>query len=185
MKRRVEGRNVEDSDADLYAEYHGKDSAIGDDLESLDCHDNSSGVRHRVTFSCQSENERDRYELHPDLSSTIETNFTSMHHKKMEDKGKVASGQGQDQNSNDANTSKKETDCDTRQTNASEGYDFRTKFEELYREQRHIVEDSRIREEERRRSKEKHNITESLINRSKSWSEGRYFQHTTSNTIEY
>ena len=185
MKRRVEGRNIEDSDAELYAEYHGTDSALSDDLDLSGCHDNSSEVRHRVTFSSQPDIETDKakYELHPDLSNTIETNFTSMYQQKPEIGQKTNQDQGQ--RSDSTNNVKNINENDISQNNASlntssenvnnsaeKGYDFRTKFEDIYREQRHIVEDGRRRQSERKRSQERQLLNESLANRSKSWSEG-------------
>ena len=176
MKRRVEGRNVEDSDADLYAEYHGTDCSMNNDndLDLSSYQDNSPVVRHRVTFSIQqseSKDSRNPYEYHPDLTNTIETDFRSMYQKK-KDNTKVSQGQ----RSEDTNTSETEKDCENDTQNndsingsAGKGYDFESKFDELYREQRHIVEDSRIREE-RRQYQER--VLEHMVNRSKSWSEG-------------
>ena len=192
MKRKVEGRNIEDSDAELYAEYHGTDSALSDDLDLSPGLDNSSEVRHRVKFSNppEIETERDRYELHPNLSSTIETNFTSMYREKPKigqktnlGQGEVNLGQGErspsagsDMKKDESDTSQTSADIENVNNSADMGYDFRTKFEDLYREQRYIVEDGRRRESEKRRSQERQLMNESLFNRSKSWSEGKFLQ---------
>ena len=186
MKRRVEGRNIEDSDAELYAEYHGTDSVLSDDLDISSCLDNSAEVRHRVKFSVQPEFEtvKDKYELHPNLSSTIETNFTSMYREKPEASQKTNVGQGERSASTSAGSDTKINESDKSQTSAilenlnssaETGYDFRTKFDELYTERRHIMEDGRRRQSERRRSQERQLLNDSLSNRSKSWSEGNWF----------
>ena len=181
MKRRVEGRNIEDSDAELYAEYHGTDSVLSDDLDISSCFDNSAEVRHRVKFSVQPEleTEKDKYELHPNLSSTIETNFTSMYRQNSETgqtenlgQGERSASAGSDTKINESDTSQTSAILKNLNSSAETGYDFSTKFDELYTEQRHIVEDGRRRQSERRRSQERQLLNESLSNRSKSWSEG-------------
>ena len=171
MKRKVEGRNVEDSDAELYAEYHGTDHLMKNDLELSGCHDDSTEIRHRVTFSCQPDERGDnqnKYDYHPDLSSTIETNFTALYQKKADDTTKILKSQ----RSEDTNPSEKRKSSESVSEHVETGYDFGSKFDALYKEQRHIMEDSRRRETERRQSQERHNISEIMGNRSKSWSEG-------------
>lgn len=180
MKRRVEGRNIEDSDADLYAEYHGTDSSLNDDLDLSGSHDNSSTIRHRVSFSCQSEKEieNNSFEFQPDLSSTIETNFRSMYQKKADNREKFSKGQSSKSGSSSDLGNNEVTNGDNEENlnnSAEKGYDFESKFKELYREQRHVVEDTRVREAQRRSYQERRNISENMSNRSKSWSEGMIF----------
>lgn len=74
MKRKpCVGRNIEDSDADLYAEYHGDDSSVfPKDL-------NTVGPRQRSSSKRQStEPQRKLFTNQPDLSSSVYTNFSSL-----------------------------------------------------------------------------------------------------------
>lgn len=65
------GRNIEDSDADLYAEYHGDDSSVLTDSS------NNIGPRQRSSSGRKdTEAARKLFIAQPDLSSTINTNFS-------------------------------------------------------------------------------------------------------------
>ena len=79
------GRNINDSDADLYAEYHGNGN------HGNNPHDNSSTLtdredmeiqpvrqRNKATNKTTVENRRNLFKNEPDLTSTINTNFSQL-----------------------------------------------------------------------------------------------------------
>ncbi|KAJ8314345.1 hypothetical protein KUTeg_008906 [Tegillarca granosa] len=73
VKRRpCVGRNIEDSDADLYAEYHGDQS--DSILSEYSVVDTYSSTRHRTSSQTQKPL-RNLFGNEPDLSGTIDTNF--------------------------------------------------------------------------------------------------------------
>jgi hypothetical protein len=66
------GRNIEDSDADLYAEYHGNDNSVFTDPSS-----STLGPRQRSSSKRQNqEPKRKLFTNQPDLSGSINTNFS-------------------------------------------------------------------------------------------------------------
>ena len=66
------GRNIEDSDADLYAEYHGNDNSVFTDPSS-----STLGPRQRSSSKRQNqEPQRKLFTNQPDLSGSINTNFS-------------------------------------------------------------------------------------------------------------
>lgn len=159
MKRKpCEGRNVEDSEAELYAEYHGShDNQV---MSTDPGQDDQAGPRLR-RISGRSENDNlpsDRFEQFPDLKSTIELNFTRMY------SGKVP---------NVSVTNHEEipsTQTSVTDMNQGHGFDFK-KFDGLYQEHEQYLEDKKVHDEAR-----KHYLSlEARANRSKSWSEGKSF----------
>ncbi|XP_041365861.1 sterol regulatory element-binding protein cleavage-activating protein-like isoform X2 [Gigantopelta aegis] len=96
------GRNIEDSEADLYEEYHGDINYM--DVKSL--HDEK--VNKRKTFS----------DIKPDLTSTINTDFSSIEPRFVTSSGDQNSGKGQ-------------------------GYDFQGWFDGVYEEHwRNVASDA-------------------------------------------
>lgn len=87
-RRPCVGRNIEDSDADLYAEYHGsrssselslaEESGGWDGIRSRRGNSSWSDVRGRRVGSARKSNSLTRSDLKPDLVSTINTEFTSI-----------------------------------------------------------------------------------------------------------
>lgn len=90
MKRKpCLGRNIEDSDAALYDEYHGDTSTISMDTsfqQQDDCRSDAdvtsfSGPRHRTLSNAKQAGDvcrKNIFNFEPDLHSTINTNFTAL-----------------------------------------------------------------------------------------------------------
>jgi len=111
MRRKpCEGRNIDDSEADLYAEFHGSprnqinNSDLDIDLESS--LEENIQMRHRKRNETQekwqeSDDRREESyslkERFPDLKSTIDTNFSRMH-KALSPKSSNSDSQSQTQN---------------------------------------------------------------------------------------
>ncbi|BFZ00983.1 hypothetical protein BsWGS_04023 [Bradybaena similaris] len=118
----VLGRNVEDSDADLYAEYHGEmDGRSSSETSLLEDGGEDDGVRIRKGNFLSTDtsgrgkrmgrSRQSRYQdLMPDLVSTINTEFSSMC-------------------------------CQVPASGAPTGYNFRSWFEGVYEEHRRFMED--------------------------------------------
>lgn len=171
MRRKpCEGRNIEDSDADLYAEYHGNNSNLmnsSSDLELCGCQDDQPRPRLR-RISGRSDNDqsstqcRDRFEKFPDLKNTIDFNFQSMYSAKNHGKQSL-------QGDNSVET---ESVVGKRENLDREGYNFQDKFKDLYKEHDKFLEEKRQHEELRNHYLE--NNMETRASRSKSWSEGQF-----------
>ena len=167
MRRKpCEGRNVNDSEADLYAEYHGNhsiqtSSSIGLDLSNS--MDDQPRPRLR-RISGRSENEqnvsqsKEKFENFPDLKNTIDYNFSKMYR----DKNSVI---------NSTQSAKTDTKDNDNESTGKKGYDFQTKFNELYNEHSKFLEEKRVHDESKRQYLEM--SYESRASRSKSWSEGQ------------
>ncbi|XP_055959285.1 sterol regulatory element-binding protein cleavage-activating protein [Patella vulgata] len=103
------GRNIEDSDADLYAEYHG--DSFG--MESTGSSDTSLSEKSRsLDYS-----RHNRFENEPDLSSTISFDFSTP----------------------DPVTPKLSEISKDGDASASQGYDFKSRFNKVYEEHWQLV----------------------------------------------
>lgn len=171
MRRKpCEGRNVEDSDADLYAEYHGNHSnssntSMSDNLDPFhgQGQDDRPQPRHRQLSGRKNGEQsalqnKERYENFPDLKSTIDVNFVSMYRqtsterKNIQSESTVAKDSGQEEIVNKV------------------GYNFEKKFGEVFSEHKKYLQEKRVHDEQRRLYLEIGD--EGRTNRSKSWSEG-------------
>ncbi|XP_053374079.1 sterol regulatory element-binding protein cleavage-activating protein-like [Mercenaria mercenaria] len=177
MRRKpCEGRNVEDSDADLYAEYHGNHSnqvVFSVDVDPSRGQDDQPRPRLR-RISGRSENEpnssqsNETFEKFPDLKNTIDFNFSRMYTEK---------SSNMNISQNVGNSPKDNVKEEVKESTGKVGYDFQKKFSELYSEHDKFLEEKRIHEENKRQYLEMSH--ESRASRSKSWSEG---DHTLSDT---
>ncbi|KAL4222496.1 hypothetical protein ACF0H5_018535 [Mactra antiquata] len=161
MKRKpCEGRNVEDSEAELYAEYHGNyDNQIVATPTNIS-HEDQPQPRLRRT-SGRSDNAQqsgDRFENFPDLKNTIDLNFTRMYCGKQPPARVTKS----EEIGNSQNVSSEDGKDD--------GYDFKERFDGLYQEHEQYLEDKKVHDESRRQ----YLSLESSSHRSKSWSEGDF-----------
>ncbi|XP_012945124.1 sterol regulatory element-binding protein cleavage-activating protein [Aplysia californica] len=148
-RRPCVGRNIEDSDADLYAEYHGSRSssessllgdASGDGVRvrkgnSFTLH---TGSTHGRRSSRRRKSSRESQDVKPDLSSTINTEFSSM------DGPLVQS--------------------------SPNGFDFQTLFEGVYEEHRRYLQEEG--NDLRVHSSNDLTLLSSYDERSRSWSYG-------------
>ncbi|KAK3101013.1 hypothetical protein FSP39_000257 [Pinctada imbricata] len=166
------GRNINDSDADLYAEYHGNgnhgSSIHDDDNDAITTDDTSTqSVRlrsRRVTAKPKSKQARKLFMNEPDLSGTIDTNFSQLKSPAASAPGNASfnSSMYSDSSFNvsdgslqgSPNVSGIPTTC------TSEGYQFGARFDQIYTEHKQSVEQSNIEEY----GKEDH--------RARSWSAG-------------
>lgn len=175
MRRKpCEGRNIEDSDADLYAEYHGShsnsDVNSSGDIDPLQGQGDSPQPRQRRVSGKKDKEKsamenRERYDIFPDLKSTIDVNFVSMYKKiANSDKTKTQS----------AGIDPKESKME----NKMKGYDFEKQFGDVYTEHRKYLEEKRIHDQQRQQFVD--HSEEVRANRSKSWSEGDFSLSDTS-----
>ncbi|XP_060568692.1 sterol regulatory element-binding protein cleavage-activating protein-like [Ruditapes philippinarum] len=177
MRRKpCEGRNVNDSEADLYAEYHGNNGNQSTFSVGLDLSNNSDDQpRPRLRrISGRSETEqnvsqsKEIFEDFPDLKNTIDYNFSKMYRYKNSDVNVIQSAKTE---------SKENTVGEVNESTGKKGYDFQQQFGELYNEHSKFLEEKRIHDENKRQYLELSH--ESRASRSKSWSEG---DHTLSDT---
>lgn len=174
MKRKpCEGRNIEDSDADLYAEYHGNhgDNTISDiEIGQGNCIEYGQGEvdklvpRHRGV-SERKENQAqytggisERFENFPDLKHTIDVNFVNLYaDSKFIEKNSL--------NTDINEICKDVTSPTVYGVGRTAGYNFEEKISVLYSEHNKFVAEKKVYNEHRL------NIETREI-RSKSWSEG-------------
>ena len=160
-----EGRNVEDSEEDLYSEYHGFQGNQSHDhsITQLDLYTEAADMqdpRQRTVEDGEAKMKQeivtDRFEGIPSLQSTIDTNFTAQIKSRCPD-GHLVKKEVPD-------TFYAENGMETQGEDI--GYNFLGRFGEVYREhERQLVE--RRSNEARERSAQA-----SRAMRSKSWSEG-------------
>jgi hypothetical protein len=176
MRRKpCEGRNVNDSEADLYAEYHGNNGNQSTFSVGLDPSNNSDDQpRPRLRrISGRSETEqnvsqsKEIFENFPDLKNTIDYNFSKMYRYKNSDVNVIQSAKTE---------SKENTVGEVNESTGKKGYDFQQQFGELYNEHSKFLEEKRIHDENKRQYLELSH--ESRASRSKSWSEGQYLKNT-------
>ncbi|CAG5116411.1 unnamed protein product, partial [Candidula unifasciata] len=157
QRRPCVGRNIEDSDADLYAEYHGAmDSRSSSESSLLETKagGDSDGVRirtgrilpadtsgHGKKIGPSRRSSLKYQDLVPDLVSSINTEFSSMHQP-------------------------------TPAINSSTGYDFRSWFEGVYEEHRRFMADDSQMQQPRVHSSSDLTMIGKYGDRSRSWSYG-------------
>ncbi|XP_052801573.1 sterol regulatory element-binding protein cleavage-activating protein-like [Mya arenaria] len=171
MRRKpCEGRNIEDSDADLYAEYHGSHRNLevsSSDLDLTPPDEERPQMRHRKIDEAKekcisAEKNKETYENFPDLKSTIDTDFTRMFKTSTPE-----SARNKPVSQDSESSSKRVSVSDNSSTSKKgvTGYDFENRFAQMYNEHEKYL-DEKKQDEERSRSFEVRG------NRSKSWSEG-------------
>ncbi|XP_052246747.1 sterol regulatory element-binding protein cleavage-activating protein-like [Dreissena polymorpha] len=177
MRRKpCEGRNVEDSDAELYAEYHGnhgnpKVSSRDLDLSALqDDVAERPQMRHRRKHEPKertphAELNREKFEHFPDLRSTIDTNFSAMFSMPRQQIDRKGEGEKDESSSSfsQSDISEHFSNISDKSVNSS-GFNFEDSFKETYEEHKKYYMESQQDEDAR--------IFERRANRSKSWSEG-------------
>lgn len=184
MRRKpCEGRNVEDSEADLYLEYHGPDPTVPSrscDLDLSSPADTTPQIRQRkmvemlVHAAERTEKKEDIFENCPDLKPTIDVNFSHMCKRSVsfsetedvKDKTDVNSG-GSKEDICSKSSIKDNQYVVGENENLSKGYDFSGKFCEIYSDHEKFLQEKKQHEKQL-------SAWEDLDkkNRSKSWSEG-------------
>ncbi|XP_064647832.1 sterol regulatory element-binding protein cleavage-activating protein-like [Lineus longissimus] len=136
------GRNINDSESDLYDEFHGTNSPSVDsspdnsqiDIHKRNVHDqklSSPGDRKPGHNRCASTGTKNinKFEFVPDLSSTVQTDFSAIAKSRPE--------------------SNRATSLDDLQHLKEHGYDFGSKFDPHFQQQRELVAESREYEEQK------------------------------------
>ncbi|XP_060066336.1 sterol regulatory element-binding protein cleavage-activating protein-like [Ylistrum balloti] len=163
------GRNIEDSDADLYDEYHGDSSSASIDTSLYQVEGSdvslSGGPRHRGRSNVKHPGDacrRNIFSFEPDLNSTIDTNFTAVNSPESAHKnstlnkannsnlsqGSVSAGSisslsslspGGDAFAGTPSPGGRETGT----VRAGYAYDFSSRFDHIYRDHRQMVMENR------------------------------------------
>ncbi|XP_069110525.1 sterol regulatory element-binding protein cleavage-activating protein-like [Argopecten irradians] len=161
------GRNIEDSDADLYDEYHGDSSAVSTDtsLYQQDGGDIGGGPRHRGRSNAKQPGDvcrRNIFSFEPDLNSTIDTNFSALNspentHRQSSlpkgDNSNLSSGSLSSVSSLRSPSSSSPlipggdapvyTPSPGGGVNTPQAFDFSSRFDPVYRDHRQLVMESR------------------------------------------
>ena len=191
------GRNINDSDADLYAEYHGNGN------HGNNPHDNSSTLtdredmeiqpvrqRNKVTCKTTVENRRNLFKNEPDLTSTINTNFSQISNtsRTLQEGDSFNSSVFSDSSVDISDSSVQGVGavgqspgggaCEEGSTSHSAGpgrggFGFDSMFGQIYEEHRSAIEQSNM---------EEYNAGE---HRARSWSAGNVFSYSLSLVCEY
>ena len=129
------GRNTDDSDADLYAEYHEHvvtETASSEGKVYLRLSDNIPPGPRQQSHSSSGSDDFTFSDISPDLSSSISTNFSEL------DSALGTPGKG-------------ETTGERPGVGAEGGYDFTSRFESYYREHRDTAAERAVYYERKRR----------------------------------